>query len=215
MKLVYIANLRIPTEKAYGVQIAKTCEAFADLGIDITLVVPYRISKAKGDFFNFYSLKRNFKFKKIFLLDIYLPGKLNILALGFKNIISAIGLSIYALVKNPDIIYSRDELSLYILSFFKKNLIYETHRFSNTRKFFYKRFIKKDLKLVVITDHLKDDLVKVGFRPENILTAPDGVDLDQFSLDISQNEARDKLNLPQNKKIIAYTGHLFEWKGAH
>lgn len=214
MKLLYIANLRIPTEKAYGVQIAKTCEALADLGIDTILIAPYRISKVKGDFFNFYSLKRNFKFKKIFLFDFYLPGKLNILAFGLKNIISAVGLSIYSLIKNPDVIYSRDELSLYILSFFKKNLIYETHRFSNTRRFFYKRFIKNDLKVVVITNHLKEDLMKMGFTAKNILVAPDGVDFDQFDLAISQKEARDKLNLPQDKKIVAYTGHLFEWKGA-
>ena len=28
-KLLYIANLRLPTEKAYGIQIAKMCEAFS------------------------------------------------------------------------------------------------------------------------------------------------------------------------------------------
>lgn len=212
--LVYIANLRLPTEKAYGVQIAKMCEAFADLGLDITLVVPYRINKIRDEFFSFYSLKKNFKFKKIFLLDFYLPGKLNILALSLKNLVSAIGLGIYALTKNVDIIYSRDELSLFFLSFFKKNLVYETHRFSNARKFIYKRFINKNLKIVAITYKLKEDLVKIGFEPDNILVAPDGVDLGKFDLPISQKEAREKLDLPFDKKIIMYTGHLFEWKGA-
>ena len=77
MKIVYIANLRLPTEKAYGIQIAKTCEAFAALkfkveseklkvadqnskllgedeeNLDVELDVPYRISKIKENFFDY------------------------------------------------------------------------------------------------------------------------------------------------------------------
>lgn len=34
MKLLYIANIRIPTEKAHGIQIMKMCEAFTNLKID-------------------------------------------------------------------------------------------------------------------------------------------------------------------------------------
>ncbi|MEK7072214.1 MAG: glycosyltransferase, partial [Patescibacteria group bacterium] len=49
---------------------------------------------------------------------------------------------------------------------------------------------------------------------DKILVAPDAVDLDQF-LDIkeSKEELRQKLNLPINKNIIVYTGHLYKWKG--
>lgn len=42
MKLLYIANLRMPTPKAYGIQIAKNCEAFARAGLEVELVVPSR-----------------------------------------------------------------------------------------------------------------------------------------------------------------------------
>ena len=35
MKLIYIVNARIPTEKAHGVQIMKMCEAFAAAGIEV------------------------------------------------------------------------------------------------------------------------------------------------------------------------------------
>ena len=59
-KLIYIANLRLPTEKAYGIQIAKMCEAFGALGLDVELVTPYRISKIKDNLFDYYSIKKNF-----------------------------------------------------------------------------------------------------------------------------------------------------------
>ncbi len=212
-KLIYIANLRLPTEKAYGIQIAKTCEAFVDCGINLTLVAPYRISQIKGDFFDYYSIKRSFKFKKLFSLDFYLPGKLNIFAFGLKNFISSIILSIYAIFKKPDIIYSREELPLFLLSFFRKNLIYEAHRFSSSRRLFYRRFKNKNLKVIVITRRLKEDFIKIGFRPENLLVSPDGVDLAEFDIDISKEKARNRVGLPLDVKMVMYTGHLFEWKG--
>ena len=40
MRLFYITNSTIPTEKAYGYAISKMCEQFANLGIEITLVLP-------------------------------------------------------------------------------------------------------------------------------------------------------------------------------
>lgn len=213
-KLVYIANLRLPTEKAYGIQIAKTCEAMADLGCSVTLLCPFRISKIKDEFFNYYAIKRNFIFKKVFVFDFYLPGFLNKIAFGIKSFYSAIILVFYALIEGADIFYTRDESVAYILSFFKKNIIFEGHRFSNNRKIFYSRFQKKNLKMVMISRGLKDDFIKFGIKEQNILIARDGVDLNLFDVDISKEEARKKYNLPLDKKIVMYSGHLFEWKGA-
>ena len=39
MKLIYLANARIPTEKAHGRQIMKMCEAFVDAGLEVELEV--------------------------------------------------------------------------------------------------------------------------------------------------------------------------------
>lgn len=214
-KLIYIANLRLPTEKAYGIQIAKMCEAFADLGVAVTLIFPFRKSPyVKGDIHYYYSVKNNFEAKRIWAPDFYFPGRLDKISFHIKNFISAVFLSIYALFKKSDLIYSRDELPIFLLSFFRKNLVYEAHRFSKSRELFYKRFKNKNFKVVVITNHLKDDFIKIGFRPENILVAPDGVDLAEFDVDISKEEARAKVGLPSDRKIVMYTGHLFEWKGA-
>ena len=53
-KLLYIANLRLPTEKAYGIQIVKMCEAFGLQGIDVTLLHPLRNNHVKEDIFSYY-----------------------------------------------------------------------------------------------------------------------------------------------------------------
>lgn len=56
MKITYIANIRIPTEKAHGYAIMKMCEQFAKLGASLDLVVPDRRNQLKEDPFYFTEL---------------------------------------------------------------------------------------------------------------------------------------------------------------
>jgi len=56
---------------------------------------------------------------------------------------------------------------------------------------------------------------QLGVEANKIIVSPDGVDLDQFNISASQNDCQQKLNLPLDKKIILYTGHLFAWKGVY
>ena len=72
MKIIYIANVRMPTEKAHGIQIMKMCEAFSLAEFEVELVVPWRFNKIEENAFDFYGVKRNFKIKKIFSLDLNL-----------------------------------------------------------------------------------------------------------------------------------------------
>ncbi|MDP3792313.1 MAG: glycosyltransferase [bacterium] len=221
MRILYLSNQRLPTEKAYGIQIAKTCEAMADLGCAITLLCPFRISKVKDEFFNYYGIKRNFVFKKVFVFDFYLPGIFNKIAFGAKSLCSALVLVLYALIEGADIFYTRDEPVAYILSFFRKNIVFESHRFSNKRKIFYSRFKKKNLKIIVISQGLKDDFINFGIKASNLLVARDGVDLGEFNINVSKEDARKRFfsNLHgeafKRKKIAVYIGHLYSWKGVN
>ena len=220
-KIVYIANLRLPTEKAYGIQIAKMCEAFASQDMDVTLAYPSRKNLEKGDIFSYYSLKNNFRVMKIGTRDFYLPGFLDKIAFFIKNYFSAKALIKESLKENADIYYTRDELVAYLLSNQSKNVIFECHRFSNKRKLFYSHFKKINLKIVTISDGLKEDLVKFGIKDSNIRVERDGVDLDEFKVVMSKEDARKKFfkNIHwesfSRKKIAVYIGHLYNWKGVN
>lgn len=210
MKILYLSNQRLPTEKAYGLQIAKMCEAFADSGHEVELFVPTRRNFIKEDLFDYYNVRRNFKVRRIWAPDFYLPGKADRLAFEIKMFFSALILVCHAWRGQYDVIYSRDEWPLWWLSFCRKNLVFEAHKFSGYKKFIYRRL--RDKRLVVITHGLKQAFERNGFK--NVLVASDGVDLEEFSIDISMEEARKKTGLPLDKKIIMYTGHLYDWKGA-
>ncbi len=214
-RILYIANQRMPTEKAYGIQITKMCEAFALQGIDVTLLMPQRRNPSGKTIFDYYGTKNNFKIIFLGSLDFYWLGSLDKIAFLIKQTISSMGLLLAALKNKYDTIYSRDELPLFLLSFFRKNLVFEAHRLSEKRDIFYRRFKKRNIKIITISQGLKDEFIRHGFDPDNILVAHDGVDLDQFSVEKTQSECREILGLPLNKILVLYTGHLYKWKGAH
>ena len=53
MKILYIANARMPTEKAHGFQIIKTIEAFQLAGETVELLLPRRRNYIKENIYNY------------------------------------------------------------------------------------------------------------------------------------------------------------------
>ncbi len=209
MKLIYFANIRIPTERAHGIQIMKTCEAFARNGAEVTLVAPARTNRFKNDPFAYYRLEKNFKIKKLPCLDLVFLG-----SIGFKieTLTFAASVAIFAFFQTGAVLFTRDEAVAFATALVGKKICWEAHQGKNN---FITRFlIKKKVKIVAISHGLKNFYLKLGAREENILVAPDGVDLAEFNLNISKIDARVKLGLSREKKIILYTGHLYDWKGA-
>ena len=214
MKIIYIANIRIPTEMAHGLQIMKMCEAFAKCGIELELIVPmrFRISElGKKDPFEYYKVDKIFKIKKLFCLDL---TPLNRFLGPVSYLTQAISFSLFAffylLFKKTDIIYSRDRFSLFFMCLFKKNIIFEMHKI---HKSLFNFLLKRIKKIIVITEGLKRVLIQKGINEQKIITAADGIDLDDFKIEKSKEDCRTELGLPQGKKIILYTGHLYKWKG--
>ena len=219
MKLIYIANARIPTEKAHGIQIMQMCEAFAKHNpnatnkVEVELVLPKRFNDIKKDPFKYYGVERNFEIKKLPCLDfISLDKYIGHLGLWIESISFNFFVFFYLIFKKADIIYTRDRfLTPFILV--RKNIVFELHTFPKNF-FLHSPFIKKIKKIIVITNQLKNLLIKKKILPNKILVVPDGIDIEKFDVRCSMFEARKKLNLPLDKKIVLYMGHLYEWKGA-
>ncbi|MBU1164148.1 glycosyltransferase [Patescibacteria group bacterium] len=222
MKIIYLANARIPTEKAHGLQIMKMCEAFKNQGVDVELVVANRKDNQLEHIkpFQYYGIKNEFEIKKLWLLDIVAMGRsFKGLSVPIQNTSFALSALRYLANKKPDIIYSRDEFSSFFLSLFKKNIVFELHTFPQSKFTLYKMLFKRCKRIVVITKSLKKLLVdQLEIDDSKIMVAPDGVSIYQFDIDKSKKECRQYLEkyydyFSQEKNIILYTGHLFRWKG--
>jgi glycosyltransferase involved in cell wall biosynthesis len=217
MKLIYIANARMPTEKAHGVQIAKTCEALINAGVDLELWLPARRNPLKGrDIFEFYSLEKKFSVRKFFCLDPI--GWLNFLpGLAFFIESKTFAWSIARTLKHGQydraVFYCRDAYPL--LPVLKRGLRYffEIHDLGAKPKSYLLKVLAASQGLVAITRGLADELGKY-VKQEKILVAEDGVDLGKFSIKLPRERARLDLGLVRDAKIVVYTGHLYQWKGA-
>ena len=208
-KLIYLANQRLPTEKAYGIQIAKMCEAFAGAGVEVTLLIPSRDNSIRETIFDYYGVNKNFTVKKVSAPDFYFPGKLDRITVAIKSVVSSAILCRHVRAHYPQsIIYSRDEWPVYFLSFFKNLVVFEAHKFSPSRKFFYRRFKKSIRKIITISPGVRDEFIAFGFLPEVIAVAQDGVDLEEFDIPENQTEYRRQAGLPEDKKTVGYVGQL-------
>lgn len=213
MKMIYVANSRIPTEKAHGVQIMNMCSLFSRLTDDFELLAPNRKNHIKEDAFTFFKMKEKFPIKYLWTID--LTGKIPRFGFWIQSFSFAWSVKHYIKKKKFDgVIYSRDLFSLFLLSGKKRKTFYEMHNWPNKINFIHKKIFKYS-KFVVVTNNLKKELLKLGIADQDILVASGGVDIDFFDIDISQQEARKKVAMPDNKKIVLYTGHLYKWKGVY
>lgn len=214
MKIDYIANVRMPTEKAHGVQIVKMCEAWG-AEHKVTLWAPTRFNHIKTDPFDFYGVRRCFIIKKVLSLDFLPLG--NILgkaAFWIQNISFAASVALAVFFRKSGVIFSRDFWSAYFLSFLGKNAVYEIHDSPN-RHFITRRAFKKIKKFIATNNFKAEELMNTfGVQKERILVAPNGVDLNFFNTHKTKEECRAAAGLPKDKKIILYSGHLYSWKGA-
>lgn len=211
MKLLYIANARIPTEKAYGINIIKMCQALAMVGAELTLVIPQRKNAIKQDVFSYYGVEKNFIVEYVPIVDFVAKG-----FLGYW--ISQLFFSLKLLFKKIDKgipILTRDEWSGWLLAKFGYQVFYDMHGFPVTWQWLWKLSMKS-MRGIFCTNQWKIEQCnrRFGIPREKLVLARNGFDEQSFAVELTKKEAREKTGLPVDKRIVIYTGHLYDWKGA-
>ncbi|MBC6937458.1 MAG: glycosyltransferase [Chloroflexi bacterium] len=221
MRLIYIANMRVPTEKAHGLQIMQNCEALADAGAEVQLWVPRRRNtpalRAVGDPWAYYGVRRNFTLRRVPCVDLTplaaeQTGLLARLVFYLQALTFALAALASALFTRADVYYSRDRLALLALSLVKprRALAYEAHQFSPSRRGRrLERLAARRMGTVIaVTPPLAAELVKLGVAAARVLAAHDGFRRERFTDLPSQAEARRALGWPDNLFIVGYVGRL-------
>ena len=213
MKIAYIINARLPTEKAHGYQIVKMCEAFAIQGADVLLCHPFRFQNKdlqNMNVFDFYKVKKNFKVITTANLDL-LPLSDNKILFILQTLLWG-AFAVFKLRKEEiDIYYTRDALTVFWMSIFGFPIVYEEHVIHSGAGQFLLRMVsqKSSLKLVVVlTNFIKDNFIKLGFSPNKVIVASDGVDLAMFKNLPDKINCRKKLELPEFVFIVGYVGRF-------
>ena len=203
MKILYLANARLPTEKAHGIQIMKMCEAFAEAGNEVELLIPRRVdSRREADIFSFYGVKPIFRITRMTVLDVHGFGIVGYVIRHFSFTVMSV---VKSLFKRVDVIYSRDEWPLFLLMLLRKPVCFEAHvkRFNLP----IRNLLKVCAPIVCISEGLRAYFLQHGGYVEAIFITQDGVDVRMFErIKSSKRELRKELGLPEKAQIVGYIG---------
>lgn len=221
MKIYYVANARMPTEKAHGIQIAKMCEALIEAGADAEIIVPRRGGAARS-VKDFYGLRVDIPTVRVWTPDWY--GK----KIGFW-ISSCAFMWGYARhlrkkrrMGDAGVVWAIDidQFSFSFIPFLGMPYIAEIHDAKPWSALFALLF-RRARRIIVINDIIRQELAKIfNISPHRIEVHPNAVDATLFRI-ISdkpegeqKREARQRLGLPDdNRKIVLYVGRFYPWKG--
>jgi glycosyltransferase involved in cell wall biosynthesis len=214
MKLTYIFNREITSDKASLVQSIYMCDAFASQGIDVEMSFP--TGKEKIDVSNGY-LSRRFGIKNEFNLSFYskvmLFNRLSIIGSYF-------GIKKFLKENEADLYFTRCPMIFTQLASKKLPVIYEAHnsKIHNKIKLFDRYWARKVLEashmdncllFITISKALSDYWEKKGVPIKKLLPLHDGFSNLMFKINTGKIQARSQLNIQQENKIVTYTGSLY------
>ena len=194
MRLVYCTSIAFSNKLANLVQVHAMAKEFQkQLGEDFYLGVNYKNTDDKNIKIICFNSRKSY-----------------ILAWKYLKFIKEKGI---------DYVYCREARLLFFLIIFNKlfirwkvNVTYEIHALplGGLLSGLIESLLVKGIdNFIFITNNLRDIYVKkFKCSQKKILVFPDAVDLAIFNIDMSKEKAREKLGLPQNKKILGYMGRF-------
>lgn len=214
MKMYYIANARMPNEKAHGIQIAKMCEAFLEQGVDVTLVVPRR-KTTPGSVRDFYHLRVDVPIIRLSSLNLYNFKRAGYFVSSLSFMLVSLCFLWWKKIKGEKFVVYTVDLDNYSSSFLplaQKQLYSEMHGskpYTIEQRFLFRRVEGIIAINSLIVRELQERFSKTRAR---FIVEPNGIDLSVF-YPRDKAEARRRLGLPHDKKIALYAGRFFAWKG--
>lgn len=216
MKMLFIANARIPTEKAHGYQIVKTLESLMIQGEEVLLLLPERKNSISQSISEYYHLKKTPQV-------VFLKNRFGFLEKNWKTlyfILQRIAFGprafFFALFFQADVIFSREITLCFFLSLFKKNVVFEDHEPKQKWRGLYRFFVRHLRKKIVVAHSLVDLYNEYQIRPESYKEVPNGVEKEVFDAVSPNREIWKKyFHFSPEEKVILYIGHFYPWKGVY
>lgn len=199
MNVLYIANIRLPTEKAHGLQIMKMCGALAAIGCNVTLVVPNRKNHIAQNPFVYYSVPPTFTLHRVPTLDLVKWGTFGFVIQRGSFFFHA---ARYARSAHADLVYSREAEAARLAQAIKAPFFWEIHQARTGRA--VQSALDYAHALFPITAGLRSFYRNLGVPIEHMHVLPDAVDPYDGLTDTSK--LRESLGLPKEHHIIAYVG---------
>ncbi len=224
MRILYLADVRFPLERANGIQTIETCHALAARGHVVRLLVRPDTAVPPRDPLAFYGLEPD---PRLRIDRVHVAGSLNMRRLGY---LSAAFAKTVAARSTADVAMTRDlgvaSALLRIPARIRPPIVYESHgyapAFAETMPEMVSgagkapasklaRLAARERRVwaladgyVTITQGIADELVERFGRRRALAIVPDGVRL---------TPGRGFVPPAAGSRIVTYAGHLYPWKG--
>ncbi len=214
MLLTYVANVRLPTEKAHGLQIVQNCEALAAAGLDVTLVAPRRRNRpdlAGRDVWAHYGVPRSFAIRRLPCVDLFPLGRwFEPVSARLQLVTFTAAAALSGCARRADGLYSRDALAMLVVGWLTRatHVVYEAHQLASSGPgvWLERRALGRATLVIAVTEQLANQLRSRGGR--RVIVLRDGFRADRFGGTPNAAEARRQAGVPDAAFCVGYVGQL-------
>lgn len=205
MKGIYIMNTAIPSSNANSVHVVKMCEAFSQLGVEMTLVIPgfqWKRRVTMQELSELYGIKHDFRIKTIYMRKSA--------ASGFRYHIFSLLAFLWCWFQKKDFVLTRVPDIAFLAAVFRTQIMFECH--AKIEGIVKRKNILKSpyiINIIVISDALRQVYRDEYSLPEKKITLlRDGVSMDNYKW-----KKRKAISETEGMTIV-YIGSMLEGKGA-
>lgn len=208
MKVVYVGSPPLFSKGASAIHVFKMCQAMATLGIEAELIIP--CGKNRKDLLEYYNVEDSFRITTF-------PYFTNS---SIRNIFHGFFASLYVKFFRSgryDIVVTRNIVFAYFATkFFGIPTVYDAHHpLVSGAKLLFNSFKDSDNLVRFSTNSygLSKIYLGQGLPKDKLVVAHNGVEIESFKNAPSKTECREMLELPLKKKIVCYSGNIYEGRG--
>lgn len=215
MRIIYLSNARLPSEKGNTVQSMQQCEALGRRA-SVEFWHPFRHNAmSAGDLFAFYGVAPTFTLRQLPSWDLPTLRRLWP-RLGFlvQSLSFSTACALRLLRERDAVVYTRNAFDLIwvpLLAAARRapRVFFEDHDGFFRRPSPLRRFLIRHVAGVLVTTAAHAELYLVGGIPgDRLLIAPNGVAPERFRLP-------PRRAVPGKMRRVLYVGNLFPWKGVY
>ncbi len=209
MRLAYCTNVRLPSERAHGHQVAEVANALAALGHDVTIIAPFRRNVVGADFWTYEGVSKAIRLQYVGSFDPiaspFLPG---IFGLWWMNATVRHGIRRSVHSAAFDLAYTRSPSLLPALIKTGVPTVLELHQLPRFGRSAFITLCNRCVLIVSLTQSMAAALREWGVDPTKIIVEGDAVNLKKYTTLPSRDIARQTFNLRTDRTVVGYVGRL-------
>jgi glycosyltransferase involved in cell wall biosynthesis len=217
LRLHYIVDARLTTEKAHGWQIMKMCEAFAATGVSVELWTPRRRQEDANlrtqSAFSYYGVPPTFEHRMLPNVDLvalepHLPGRVARSAIVVNAAAWSASAVRRARRERAELIYTRDLAVAYWAERAGITCVYEAHAVPGPRSERIWRRIRTDVRVIALTPFIAEGFSNLGVPASRLSVEGDAVDAAPFADLPSREDARSRVGLSNDGRWVGFVGRF-------